>query len=450
MADDLWGTDTPAAIAQAPPLPPGLARLEAFVAGKAPFNPPGGWERPTEADLPEVAALAKEGWLPVGADPQTRLLPAVWPPEHRAWVPDRLPHVTLCMTPERTWIEPTRAERRAEWEADFAEEAAAAGFPPPPPGRIWLLRSPWPSLSTAMVLAVLQQWREEHGRLMDPRGLVPAAREVLTWTEDEIWDRWHGPEAEAARAWRATGRPAVEVSELVLAGLGPEETARLTAPTEDCGARLTEAQAAWWVGVVRRPTVDEAVAAVIGWRALGVAARPRGRLWWTLEEMEPVEAAEWLAEGFSLEDVAVFREVADRETARAWREHGYAAERAQALLLADPSLTPEEATAFDRAGFDEESVVAWVEAGFTPEQARAWAEVDVLPGEARVWRSVALGPDDARRQKASGGGWLPQGVEVGWAALGSDGREFRRYGVIDPPGTRGSLAAGRHEVDFLN
>ena len=66
--------------------------------------------------------------------------------------------------------------------------------------------------------------------------------------------------------------------------------------------------------------------------------------------------------------------------------------------------------------------------------------MDVLPNEARVWRSVGLRPEDARRQRAAGGGVLPDGVEVGWASFGG-GRGGYSYGAADPPGTRGSLAA---------
>lgn len=449
MTDDPWGADTPAAFSgRLPPLPPDLAELEAFLSAHGPFGVPPGWEPPTEADLPEVKALVDEGWCLVDRMPGAQLLPAVWPSEHRAWVPDWMLRVVLELTVEGTFIRRPRAERGAEAEAFVAQEAASADLPPPPAGRIWMLRSPWPSLSVAMVLAVLHQWRDKH-ELWMPDGPLVAAREVLGWSEEQVWGWWSGPQADAARAWRAVGRPASEASDLVLAGLGPEETARLTSPIESGGAGLTEAQAASWLDRIFRPSVGEAVEVIIGWRALGLPAKPRERGWMTLNEMEPGEAAEWLAEGFTFDEVSALHGIATLEAARRWREHGYAAERARDLLLADGSLTPDEASAFDAAGLEPDAVIGWVATGFSAEEARGWTDVDVLPMEARVWRSVGLRPDDARRQKAGGGGVLPDGVSVGWTAFGDTRREHRRYGATDPPGTRGSVAAESRDMRDL-
>jgi hypothetical protein len=448
MTDDPWGADTPAAVpADLPPLPPELAELAQFVARGGSFTPPPSWHWPTERDLPEVRALVEEGWSPLGAMGDTGLLPAVWPPEHRAWVPDRLPHLRLAMTVEKAWMEPQPPEQRAEHEAHLAEEAAEVGLPAPPPGRIWILRSQWPSLTVEMVIAVLRRWRDEHEPRRDSSdGLLAAARDVLGWSEEQVWGWWNGPQADAARAWRAVGRPAAEVSDLVLAALDPEQTARLTSPIESGGAGLTEAQAASWLDRLFRPSVGEAVEVIIGWRALGLPAKPRG--WMTLNEMEPSEAAKWLAEGFTFDDVSALHGIATLEAARRWREHGYAAERARDLLLADGSLTSDEASAFDAAGLEPDAVIGWVATGFSAEEARGWTDVDVLPMEARVWRSVGLRPDDARRQKAAGGGELPDGVNVGWTAFG-EGREHRCYGANDPPGTRGSVAEESRDMRDL-
>lgn len=89
-------------------------------------------------------------------------------------------------------------------------------------------------------------------------------------------------------------------------------------------------------------------------------------------------------------------------------------------------------------------IIDWRRAGL-PADADAWTDLDIVAAEARVWRSVGLGPEEARAQRAAGGAALPAGVEVGWGAVGSN-RDDVRYGVVDPPGTRGSTAQERlHE-----
>ena len=263
----------------------------------------------------------------------------------------------------------------------------------------------------------------------------------MRWSEQQVWDFWAGRQADAAKAWRLTGRPPARFSEPALAGLGPEQTARLTAPIDSGGAGLTEAQAAAWVRIVIRPTPADAVAAIIGWRALGVPVDPRPDVSMFLREIEPSQAAPWLADGFTIGDVSLLYGLVDRGAAGRWRASGYPAERARALLLADRSLTPGEAAAFAAASIEPNEEIRWVEAGFSAGEARGWGGVDVLPNEARVWRSAGLGPEDARRQKAAGGGVLPDGVELGWFASGeAPGRGDFSYGITDPPGTRGRLA----------
>lgn len=149
-----------------------------------------------------------------------------------------------------------------------------------------------------------------------------------------------------------------------------------------------------------------------------------------------------------MEEVSALYGLAGRDVALRWRDHGYAAGRARELLLADRSLSPEEAAAFDSARIDQDAVVGWVETGFSADEARAWTDVDILPHEARVWRSVGQGPEDAQRQREAGhADALPLGIEIGWAAF-AEGREHRRYGVTDPPGTRGSVAAGEGEIHW--
>jgi hypothetical protein len=123
------------------------------------------------------------------------------------------------------------------------------------------------------------------------------------------------------------------------------------------------------------------------------------------------------------------------------RTQGFAPAQAGRLLEADRTLTPGEAAAFDAAGVGPDERLGWVEAGFAA-AARAWTDLGVLPAEARVWRSIGQGLADAAHLRA-GGGLLPPHVQVGWTALGSDDRASRRYGVTDPPGTRGRAARHR-------
>lgn len=279
---------------------------------------------------------------------------------------------------------------------------------------------------------------------------MAAAREVLRWSEQQVWDFWAGPQADAAKGWRLAGTPPAQFSELALAGLGPEQTARLMAPIDGGGAGLTEPEAVAWVRIVICPTPAEAVAAIIGWRALGLPVEPRPDIAMFLREMEPSQAAPWLADGFTIGDVSLLYGLVERGAAGRWRATGYPTQRVRELLLADRSLTPDEAAAFAAAGIDADEEIRWVEAGFSAHEARGWKDVDVLPNEARVWRSTGLGPEDARRQKAAGGGVLPDGVELGWLASGeAPGRGDIRYGATDPPGTRGQLAAENATIHGL-
>ena len=198
VTDDPWGSRTPPAVDEVAPLPPEWADLAALVARGGKFRPRPGWRMPTDLDLPEVRALGGQGWHHIGEMAETLLLPAVWPPAHRCWVPDRRPRVRLAMTTESSWIEPLPADAISELRSEVSEAAAAAGLPSPPAGRLWLLRSPWRTLSTEMVFAVLRQWRDELGLRDVPDGFVVAAREVLTWSEQQVWDAWTGSQAVAA------------------------------------------------------------------------------------------------------------------------------------------------------------------------------------------------------------------------------------------------------------
>lgn len=99
--------------------------------------------RPTNSivlELPEVQALIAQGWRLAPEAPVWSFLPAVWPKEHRTWVPDRALH--LCVVVEGSVARTeqlTRAELD-ELDADAAQLCARAGIASRPPRRIWLLR----------------------------------------------------------------------------------------------------------------------------------------------------------------------------------------------------------------------------------------------------------------------------------------------------------------------
>ena len=451
MDEDPWGTQTPSAVAGGVPLLP--ARLVGLVdlaaSGESRFLEPGErWVFPSAEELPEVQVLAADGWRPLGQDPMTVLLPAVWPAQHRCWVPDRLPRMStsVCLPDLRQRVQGWSERVMADAAAEVAAAAAECGLPAPPLGRLWLLRSPWPSLGLDVVLAMLHQRRDELDLGWGSCWVIQAARELLGWSEEQVWSWWVGPQADAARAWRSLGRVGQDVALLVVAGLGPAQTARLTGPVGDGGGTLSERQAVAWSEKVGGLDVDSRVDAIIGWRVLGLPADPPEDEHQVLYETTPAAAGDWLSDGFSFEDVGVWLGES-LQAAQVWRDVGFTSGQARALVAADPTVTPEEVVAFDDVGITADARLGWVEAGFSAAQARAWAEVDVFPQEARVWRAMDLSVDDARRHRAAGGGALPDHVQVGWTAYGPD-RADRSYGVTDPPGTRRRLATtAAHDRD---
>jgi hypothetical protein len=171
------------------------------------------------------------------------------------------------------------------------------------------------------------------------------------------------------------------------------------------------------------------------------------RLASVLLEREPEQVRAWLDSGFTPEDIAAW-EAVDLPRAVQWRDAGFGAREARELVLADPTLTPEEARSFDAAGIEPSRRVRWVAAGFSAAEASEWTDLDVVAAEARVWRSLGMGADEARAQQAEGArGHLPLGFESGWAAFGPD-RDDMGFGVTDPPGTRGRLAAEQSMVSW--
>lgn len=428
------------------PLPPALADIEAMLEiGEDRVLAPG--ERltlPGLADLPEIASLAAEGWepLPTGfMGFEWALLPAIWPREHRRWVRDRMPCFGLMSyDDEETRLGPeTGRDTHQRWM--LARMARSVDLPPPPPDRIWLLRSPWATIPLSSLLLVIGQHRDRNGFGWDSLANMRAAQDLLSRTEDEVWAMWTGRQADAARSWIGTERGPRGAEHWIRLGLGPRHVETLLAPLEGDGAGLDLEQARAWAEVIamREEPGAHVVRHIIDWRRAGLPADADvERLGMVLLERDPGDVAHWLDSGLTVDDVAVWQGD-DLERARRWSDAGFGAREARELVLADPTLTPAEARAFDASGIDPSVRHRWVAAGFTPEQAHAWTDLDIVASEARVWRSLGKGPSEARDQRASGGGALPLGVELGWAAMGSD-RDDVSYGVTDPPGTRGTVA----------
>lgn len=405
--------DAPAA-ALPDPLPPLPARLQRIADLTGPTREDlGDWARP--AELPEVQALAADGWVAPGDNPYLLVLVAAWPVEHRCWVPDRLPRFSWSRRGDDTWWEPWHDEDHTSVDKHLRSLTDEAGLPPAPRGRIWLVRSPWPSVGVETLLRLVAKRTYElqpPERCEDVVPRLAALRELLSWSEEQLWRWW---DDDVARAWRAVGRTGNDVDPLLLHGLSPTDVA---------AADLDEDRLLAWADLLDECGPD-LVDLVTRWRAvLGDDPPPR------LPDSEPEQAAAWLAAGFALQESDCGLTLTD---ALAWTASGVPLPEAVALRRADPLLTIEEALAFDVP-----DRLRWVEDGFDADDARAWHAVGVYPGEARVWRSQGLTPADAAHAQQL----LPPGTEVGWFGFGDGGRASRRYGVTDPPGTRGSTARG--------
>jgi hypothetical protein len=110
VVTDPWGMrQPPAGVDPVAPLPPRLARLaEVQATGTAlSAGEPYAQGFPRADELPEVQELMREGWRPLDSAPLHCLFPAAWPPEHRTWIPDRLPRVVTGATTDTYFGPPT-------------------------------------------------------------------------------------------------------------------------------------------------------------------------------------------------------------------------------------------------------------------------------------------------------------------------------------------------------
>ncbi len=409
-------------------------------------------------ELPEVQALAAQGWRPLGEQPADQPLVTAWPREHRGWVRDRLPRVERAFPqPGTPWVY-RQDPGEQDYTADFIDDLARdCGLETPPRGRFWLVRSPWSSLGVAVVLhLIVLRSTELAGPAAGARERLAGA-DLLAWDEQQVWAWWDQHPADsayaaprmlpAAQAWTATGAPGEEVADLVLAGLFPDDLTLLQADLDDGGAGLDRVQALAWVRLAGDPQ------RVVAWRRAGFAPDPPvERLGALFTDAEPDEVAEWLAAGFTMVETAQglglssgpVPEYASRAGyslahALAWRDAGISIVERGWLQGADPTLCLAEAVAFDVLDIDPAARRAWVARGFSAAAARAWTDLEITPEEARVWRWHDLGSDDAAATR--GEGPLPgPAMSTAWFAHGSGERHQRHYSVPDPPITRGIRA----------
>ena len=451
---DPWGEHQPPAVGDLPSLPPRLAELLALDR-PLPLAPGERFVHPVPVDLPEVAELVQAGWRVADHSPMWSFLPAVWPKSQRCWVPDRLPRFSRSHGEnEAVVITPWTPEVGSDVSHHNADLLASVGFPPPPPGRIWLLRSPWPSIGVERVRSLIALRARElgSGSMLDPI-LVAVARGVFSWGEEDVWTWWPGKWGKVARAWRARGRTGEDAAAVIAACLDPDLIARYEAEGLDEDSALAWTSRLYLYG---REGLERALA----WSRLGLS--PDDLL--GLSNADPTEVRQWLAEGFDLNDVRTL-EGLTLDQALAWRAVDFPAVQIRQLLRADRTLTTAEALHFLDLGIDDP--IPWVEVGFDASAARAWTDLDVLPNEARVWRAAGQSPekaapllaelpaDEPRLPKGGQGFALTVTPSGHWRAAPSTryalggpalqlndpaNRGLLHYSVDDPPGTRGAQA----------
>ena len=114
-------------------------------------------EEPEGADVvPGVLGLRRLGFEPVEEYTGALWVAHVWPEEHRASV----------------------TETRDFWLRSMPETG----------GRVWLLRSPWPSLSLQDAINAMWRWMEKLGADHDVDTTQECAADFLAWPESKARD----------------------------------------------------------------------------------------------------------------------------------------------------------------------------------------------------------------------------------------------------------------------
>jgi hypothetical protein len=115
------------------------------------------YESPGPDTVVGVAGLRTQGLVPIEEHTGAIWVAQLWPEDHRRWV----------------------AETRPGWLNDADSD-----------GRLWLIRSPWPSLSLTDCMNVLWTWSERDHAPLDMELSRRRISEVLAWDETTAVE-WH-------------------------------------------------------------------------------------------------------------------------------------------------------------------------------------------------------------------------------------------------------------------
>lgn len=434
---DPWGLEQPPAdIGPVAALPPRLARLAKVQATGVALTDedPYAEDFPAASELPEVKMLMRSGWRPLEPAPLYCLLPAAWPVEHRTWVPDRLPKVGMGGTTDTYWsdIVPLSDEDRHD---DYpAEQARVVGLPDPPVERIWLLRSPWPRVPVSVIYEMIWSVVELSDTHDEIAQVYRVATDVLTWDEDRALEACPAETRELLDAWADAGRFGESAADLIEQRLHPADLNDALSRTQ-----LDEPTLLAWIESLGTDLDDDTIGFISAWRASGPPGNPPPGASRYLER-DPTELRTWLEAGFDLYAASQL-ELAGLATAIRWRDAGFTEAETYELLRSDPTLTPEEARAFDNAGPARERRREWIYYGFTAAQAADWAATDLTPAQSRLWRACGKTAYDVQSRQR-----FPPHLIEGRRYIGfsqsPDGEMSNSEcdEIPDPAGTRGRRA----------
>lgn len=435
---DPWGSRQPPAIdGTVSPLPSRLARLAAVQATGIPLteeDPYDAQDFPAAQELPEVQQLMGQGWQPLDGAPLFCLLPAAWPPDHRTWVPDRLPRIGMGATTDSYWGAFVPLPDDSDLDEHIVDNARRAGLPDPPSGRIWLLRSPWPRIPITVIHEIVWSIVERTPGGDEIARVYHAARDVLTWTEPRVLGACPAGTRELLRAWAQFGRIGEAAAAVIEARLHP-------AAVQDAISRtgLAEQTLLDWLASMQTELDDDAIGFITAWHAAGLPGNPPPGAYRFIDR-DPAEVRSWLEAGFDLYAAAQL-ELAGLDTVIRWRQAGFTEADTYELLRADPALTPEEVHSFDTIGPASERRREWIYYGFSPAEAAAWADAGINPANARLWRACGNRPADVQSgqrippQLTEGRRYLAGSRNADGDLINSDWDE-----IPDPPGTRGRRA----------
>lgn len=442
VMSDPWGARQSAAVSQGVllPLPPRLARLANVQATGIALveEDPYAEGFPAADELPEVQTLMHEGWRPLHPAPLYCLLPAAWPSELRTWVPNRLPRVAMGGSSGSYFGGVTPFEDDDDWEAEeTAEQARVVGLPAPPTGRIWLLRSPWPRIPVAVIYQIIWAQVERHSGPDEIQQVYQVGRDVLTWDEARALAACPPEIRELIDAWALAGRVGEAAATPIEHRLHPRVVQEATDRTG-----LDENTLLAWLDSLQTDLDEDTITFIKSWRSADLPGNPPpGACRFT--DRDPAELRTWLVAGFGLY-AATQLGLAGLDTAIRWRNAGFTEAETYELLRSDPTLTTDEAHAFDPAGPARERRREWIYYGFTAADAANWTAAGLTPTQARLWRACGLQPADVGDGQRIPPQLINGQTHIGFTTLHDGEITYPEWDdLADPPGTRGRRARRR-------